>query len=258
MRYRSVLTMTMALALVPPAGASAQRAPECGNDQRRIGVGVSTEPFRAQYMVTRVAHGADGDAMVSGPHRVLLCTDGTNMALVLGERAAAAQVRGCPADLAVAGIGEVQVQAREAPDGLVVTLRSGRNPGCSVWATMNKSELVQTLAERTSLEPPAGAASPGASGSDPFGELWNSLSPVEAAALERRLGGLEGRARRGADVGDELARVKLRFPALQRANAALPANEKWLRGATARWGPGGCQGFGWIDRRGEPRCILDP
>jgi hypothetical protein len=255
MRYRSVLTMTMALALVPPADASAQRAPECGNDQRRIGVGVSTGPFRAQYMVTRVAHGADGDAMVAGPHRVLLCTDGTNMTLVLGERSVPAQVRGCPADLAVAGIGEAQVHTREQPDGLVVTLRSGRDPGCAVSATMTKSQLVDTLAKRTSTEPPA---SPGESGTDPFRELWNSLSPAEAAALERRLSGLEGRARRGASVGDELARVKLRFPALQSASAALPANEKWLRDTTARWGPGGCQGFGWIDRRGQPRCILDP
>jgi hypothetical protein len=89
-----------------------------------------------------------------------------------------------------------------------------------------------------------------------FTEFWRSLSRAEAAALDRRLGELEARARRDGDVERDLALIRRQHPQLFQHAAALQG-ESWNL-----VGPGGvdegsveCNGIGWIGMNGKIRCI---
>jgi hypothetical protein len=89
-----------------------------------------------------------------------------------------------------------------------------------------------------------------------FAEFWRSLSRAEAAALDRRLGELEARARRDGDVERDLALIRREHPQLFQ-HAATLQRESWNL-----VGPGGvdegsveCNGIGWIGMNGKIRCI---
>jgi hypothetical protein len=112
----------------------------------------------------------------------------------------------------------------------------------------------QLQAVRTDGDPDIRVASPRSR--EGFRNFWASLPRGEAAALDRRLTGLDSLFRRDGDVDRDLAAIRRQHPELFRLSAALQ-RETWNL-----VGPGGvdegsveCNGLGWIGINGKVRCI---
>jgi hypothetical protein len=89
-----------------------------------------------------------------------------------------------------------------------------------------------------------------------FSSFWQKQSPREAAALERRLGELEERARRGENVQREATHLVQQHPELVQLTAQLSEQPLHLVGSGGTdEGSLECQGIGWIGMNGKLRCI---
>jgi hypothetical protein len=254
-RIHRALAAAAVLTLAFAGSASAQS--QCTNNLKQIGLGVHDSPVKGEFLGGAAAQNP-GD-LVDGPHRVLLCSDGTSNTLMLGERWAAAQVMGCPAD--AEGMGEARVQARERQDGsLEVMLISQQHGGCRATAAFAKAGPQAGARMVAAAVQPAGAREPdarrvSATTRQAFGSFWSGLPAREADALERRLGELEARAQRGGNVQRDLAALQAEHPQLFEAAKRLDAEPLVFVG------PGGveegveCKGIGWIGMNGKVRCI---
>jgi len=100
--------------------------------------------------------------------------------------------------------------------------------------------------------PDNGSVSPAARKS--YEDFWKRLPKSKADALERELGALEARQRRGEPVERDLEKLRREYPQVFEMSAGLQS---------ARWivsGGGGtqtvtCIGLGWIGRNGRLRCL---
>jgi hypothetical protein len=126
----------------------------------------------------------------------------------------------------------------------------------SLWADVDaRAGRQQPPATRQVKEPEADPRSVSADARRSSREFWAKLPSAKRAALERELDRLEGRARRGDVLDNELSQLRAGYPALFQTETAL-RSARWVAAA-----PGGstqafvCSGIVIIRRDGRVICI---
>ena len=113
----------------------------------------------------------------------------------------------------------------------------------------------QPRATRQAKEPEADPRSVSVDARRSSREFWAKLPSEQRAALERELDRLEGRARRGDVLDNELSQLRARYPGLFQMEASL-RSARWVAAA-----PGGstqafvCSGIVIVRRDGRVICI---
>jgi hypothetical protein len=85
--------------------------------------------------------------------------------------------------------------------------------------------------------------------------FWKKLPKSKADALDRQLGELEARQRRGERIDPEIEKVRSAYPELVQMSATLVQSARWIVSSGGGTQPATCTGLGGIRRNGTMWCL---